>query len=105
MLADWIINITFTHILLMVLIVLVSTLILFIRVLITLFYEDFLMESRVNILSKIYRELLNIGGAMNLIKDATQNSDSNIVDVAIILGYIQDDLNKLTPKIDPDLYG
>ena len=89
----------------MVLIVLVSTLILFIRVLITLFYEDFLMGSRGNILSKIYRELLNIGGAMNLIKDATENSDSNIVDVAISLGYIQDDLNKLTPNIDPDLTG
>ena len=101
MLTEFINNMTFTHLLLMALIVLVSILILSIRALMTtLFYEDFLVGSRGNILGKIYRELLNIGGAMNLVVSATEDSSRNICDVASEVSNIHDELNKLTKNID-----
>ena len=96
MLTEFISNMTFTHILLMALIVLVSILILSIRALMTtLFYEDSHVVSRGNILGKIYRELLNIGGAMNLVVSATEDSSSNICDVASEVSNIHEKLKKL----------
>ena len=101
MLTEFINNMTFTHLLLMALIVLVSILILSIRALMTtLFYEDSNVVSRGNILGKIYRELLNIGGAMNLVVSATEDSSRNICDVASEVSNIHDELNKLTKNID-----
>jgi sensor histidine kinase YesM len=90
MITEFINNMTFTHLLLMALIVLVSILIFSIRALMTtLFY-----------LSRINLELLNISGAMNSVVSATEECSSNTCDVAIEVGHIHNELNKLTKKID-----
>jgi len=99
MLIDWINNLTLTHILLMVLIVLLGMLILLIRTLIVVFYEDLVMGNRGNILNNIYEELLRTGGAMNLIVDATNGSSSDLFDIKDQVGNIQDEVKKLTRNI------
>ena len=99
MLINWIDNLTLTHILLLVLIVLLGILILLIRALLVVFYEDRVMGNRGNILNNIYDELLRTGGAMNLVVNATQGSNSYLLDIKEQVGNIQDEVEKLTRNI------
>ena len=59
MIIDWGSGLTLTNILLSMLVFLVGVLILHIRALTTVFYEDFVMGTKGNILNNQYREMLN----------------------------------------------
>ena len=99
MIIDWGSSLTLTNILLSMLVFLVGVLILYIRALTTVFYEDFVMGTKNNILNNQYREMLNFNIGMNRLVEDTQRSSSDLNDIREILHDTREEVLKLTRNI------
>jgi len=99
MITEWLDSLTLTHVLLMIIIVLMGIIILSIRALIIVFYTPLHGVGKGTIFNDIYRELLNIGGGMNLVVESTQSSSSDLCDIKDAMWSTNDEIEKLTRNI------
>ena len=94
MIEDWINNFTLTHILLIIIIFLLGLLVMGVYKLVTVFYEDFTMGNRSNILNHLLRELYDQSYLLKIISDAS----IDLVELPAMVSDIQNDIEKIAPK-------